>query len=151
MNFSVKKYNDASVFVVLECETISFKGLVLYALPFLGENDDEDIGKLVAEHPTVKPEDHDEQKYGPLADYHVIFNLTPYSEAVVRTLISAGRRTRSGVLVTACVKDVTTYLINNITEVKYEILPGTDQLRDMFETIEPLKMAKYAALMRSAL
>lgn len=145
MNFSVKKLNDASVLVLLECDTIQFKGLMLYPLPFLGENDDDNIAKLVQEHPTNKEEGSGED----ILDYHVIFNLTPYSEAVAHAFMAFGFRTPKGMMALSCNKNVQDYIVDSVRKIPYTFLPATDQIRDIFDTIEPLKLAKFATLLRS--
>lgn len=145
MNFSVKKLNDASVLVLMECDTPHFKGLMLYPLPFLGENDDDDVGKLVQEHPTNKEEGSGED----ILDYHVIFNLTPYSESVAQLFMVFGIRTPNGLLALACNSNVHDYIVQNADIADYKVLPATDQILGIFDTIDPLKIAKFASIIRT--
>jgi len=145
VNFSVKKLNDASVLVLMECDTPHFKGLMLYPLPFLGENDDDDVCKLVAEHPTKKVDDSHK---GDL-DYHVIFNLTPYSESVAQLFMVFGIRTSTGLLALACNSNVHDYIVQNAGIADYKVLPATDQIHGIFDTIDPLKIAKFASIIRT--
>ena len=119
MNFSVKKLNDASVLVLMECDTPQFKGLMLYPLPFLGENDDDDVCKLVAEHPTKKVDDSHKDDLA----YHVIFNLTPYSESVALAFMAFGIRTPKGMMALSCNENIQEYIVDSVRKIPYTVTP----------------------------
>ena len=143
VNFSVKKLNDASVLVLMECVTPHFQGMMLYPLPFLGENYDDDIGKLVAAHPSKK----ETNPRVVISDYHVIFNLTPYSEAVAEAFITDEKST---VLILSCNEAVQKYMVKNIQTPRYDLIPAPESVHAIFDTVDPLRLAKFATIVRKS-
>lgn len=145
MNFSVENLNDACVLVLMECDNIHHKGLMLYPLPFLGENDDDDVVKLVRDNHKPWPNGITPTGY---VKYNVIFNMTDYSNAVAKVFMLGSCYSPSDVLALSCNKDHQVYMCNTLPGIDYDFAEATDQIRDVFETIDPLKLAKFADLLR---
>ncbi len=148
MNFSINKLNDASVLALLECDTPVFKGLMLYPVPFMGEDDASTV-KLIKDTCRPREADEDDEDHEiKIVDYHVIFNLTPYSPAVANMFMRTGRLTEQGLLILSCNVDVLKYALTAVSLDWYKTLHPTDEVKSVFETIDPLKIAKYAMYLR---
>lgn len=148
MNFSINKLNDASVLAVLECDTPLFKGLVIYPLPFMGDDDLPIVNLIKEKFKPRKPRDDDfEHDLEEIKDYHVIFNLTQYSETVVSVFIQAELRGKSGLLLLSCDSKVHDYMTEAISLRLYKFLPAPDAVREVFTVVDPMKIAKCATLL----
>ncbi len=144
MNFSVDKHNDASVLVLMECDTPHHKGMMIYPLPFLGENDDDDIVALIRKHydPAL-----DGVPPANFATYNVMFNMTPYSNAVAQGFMKRCMKSPTGLMILSCNENVQNYAIRAVQCIDFVFIEATDHIRDMFNTIEPLKQAKHIGIL----
>ncbi len=143
MNFSVNKLNDASVLALLECDTLIYKGLILYPVPFMGDDDAPVVELIKKKFEPRQPKDSDDDLDFKPVDYHVIFNLTPYSNAVASIFTRKSRKTLNGLLTLSCDLTVNAYMENALEENLYIFIETPNVVRDIFETIDPMKIAKF--------
>lgn len=147
MNFSVDRLNDASVLALLECDTPIYKGLILYPVPFMGDDDAPVVELIKKKFKRRSPKVSDLELDFTPTDYHVIFNLTQYSDAVVSIFMQTLRETPNGLLVLSCDSAVRDYMCEAVENNFYNITEAPDVVRGIFETIDPMKISKYGVLL----